>query len=186
MSQLQGMPLVNIKRVEIITEEDTPKTYTWETADKAKVSPEISKGKETTLRIKDTIYANNRTEDIVIGYNLEFQDNMFIPQVFALVDGGTLTFDEDDETNVIAYEGPEIGVVVKRTKFTLNVYTEEKDVDGETLKYAKFIYKHCKGKPAEYDIEDGKFMVPKLKMESRPKKGEKPVKIEFVDKLPAS
>lgn len=184
MSELQGMPLVNIRRVEIITEEDIPQKYIWETADKAKVVPEISKGKETTLRIKNKIYANDRTEDIVIGYNLEFQDNMFIPEVFALIDGGTVIYDKTDNTKVIGYEGAEIGTVVKRTLFTLNVYTEEKDQSGETIKYAKFLYKHCKGKPAEFDIEDGKFMVPKFKIESRPKQGEKPVKIDFLDELP--
>ncbi len=184
MSELQGMPLVNITRVEIVTEETTPKTYIWQTADKAKVTPEVSKGKETTLRIKNTIYANDRTEDIVTGYNLEFQDSMFIPEVFAIVDGGTVRYDETDTTKVVGYDAPEIGKVVQRILFTLNVYTEEKDQSGAVVKYAKFGYKHCKGKPAEYDIEDGKFMVSKLKMESRPKAGEKPVSIDFLDKLP--
>lgn len=179
---MEDMALVNIVRTEIITEEDIPVTHTWETADEAGLVPDLSEGAEQILRVKNRIIATNRTEDIVIGFGINFKDNVFNPEVFALVDGGELIYDED-ETTVKKYKAPVAGIAVDRTPFTLSVYTEKKDMDGDILGYVKFIYKHCKGKPAEYSIKDGEFMVPELSMISRPKKGESPVEMEFLKTL---
>jgi hypothetical protein len=185
MPLLEGMTLVNIVRTEIVTEETTPQTYVFETADEASVEPHVSEGQENILRVKNQILAIDRTEDIVVGYDLTFKDNTLIPELLALIDGGTLTYDDVETDKVVKYEGPESGKTVSRTKFTLNVYTEEKDESGDTVKYAKFIFKHCKGKPVEFTLKDGEFYVPELKAESRSKSGEKPVTIEFLDTLPA-
>ena len=182
---LEGKPLVNIVRAEIITEETSPKTFRWETASKATIKPKVSTGEEKILRIKNKIVAKNETEDIVIGYDLEFEDNTMNPEIFALIDGGTIEYDSEEPAKAVQYNAPVAGQTVTRTKFTLNVYTEEKDGDGSTVSYAKFNYKHCKGKPAEYNIEDGNFMVPKLIMASSPKIGESPVTIDFLEELPA-
>lgn len=185
MSLLEGKPLVNIVRAEIVTEEETPETFTFDTANEAGVEPSLSEGEETILRVKNIILATNRTEDIVIGYDLTLTDNVLHPEVFALIDGGTLTYDDVDTTKVIKYEGPEAGSAISRKKFTLNLYTEEKDNDGDVLGYAKFTFAHCKGKPVKYSIKDGEFQVPELTAKSRPKRGEKPVTIEFLDILSA-
>ena len=40
------------------------------------------------------------------------------------------------------YTGTKMGEVVNRTPFTVNIYTEEKDGDGETTGYLKFTCKH--------------------------------------------
>ncbi len=42
------------------------------------------------------------------------------------------------------------------------------------------MYKHCKGKPAKYKIQDGKFLVSSYEAESIPFRNEKPVEIEFL------
>ena len=65
------------------------------------------------------------------------------PPVFALVDGGVSTTGAEGKFE--GYTGPKMGEVVNRTPFTVNIYTEEKDGDGETTGYLKFTCKHCKG-----------------------------------------
>lgn len=182
---LEGKPLVNIIRAEIVTEEENPKNYRWKTASKASIKPKVSEGEEKILRIKNKLIAKNETEDIVTGYDLEFEDNTMNPEIFALIDGGTIIYDSVNPTRAIKYNAPVAGETVNRTKFTITIYTEEKDGDGSSIGYAAFKYKHCKGKPAEYNIEDGNFMVPKLIMKSSPKIGESPVEIEFLNELPA-
>ncbi|MZQ75265.1 MAG: hypothetical protein GT589_03800 [Peptoclostridium sp.] len=182
---LTGKPLVNVVRVEVITEETTPKTYRMGTSDKATAKPKISQGKEEILRVKNQILGLDRTEDIVVGYDLDLESAVMLPELFALIDGGTLTFDPVETTKVTKYEAPTQGVAVSRTPFTLNIFTEEKDTDGSVLGYAQFAFKHCKGKPVDYQFEDGKFTASKLAMESRAKKNEKPVAIDFLDTLPA-
>lgn len=183
--QLKGMPICNIVRTEMVTEEDTPRTFTWETASDAELEPVVSEGEEKTLRVKNTVYATNSTEDIVTGNDIKFTDNLLHPEVVAVIDGGTLRYDAQESTKIIGYDPPVMGQPVKRTKFALNVYTEEKDADGETIKYAKFSYPHCKGKPVKYSLKDGEFFTPEFTAKSRPKKGEKPYTIDFLDSLPS-
>ena len=102
-----------------------------------------------------------------------------IPEVLALIDGGIW-----DETSK-KYSAPVVGEEVKRTPFTMHIYTEEKDADGSTKSYVKFSYKHCEGQPTNYSLQDGEFFVPELTAKSRPKMGESPVSFEILDELPA-
>lgn len=183
--ELEGKAIVNIVRAEIVTEETVPKTYVWTTASKAGLEPTISEGEENILRVKNRILATNRTEDILLGFDLTFSDNVFIGEVMALVDGGVATYDDVDEKKLIKYESPVAGIVVDRQLFTLNIYTEEKDIDGNAKGYVKFIFRHCKGKPVKYEIEDGVFMAPEVNVVSRPKTGESPASLEFLDELPS-
>lgn len=181
---LEGKAIVNIARAEIVTEEDVPRTFVWETASKAGLEPTISEGNEEILRIKNRILATNRTEDILLGFLLTFSDNLFYGEIMSLVDGGIATYDEEDENKLIKYESPIAGEVVEKTPFTLNIYAEDKDIDGDPKGYVKFTFRHCKGKPVKYEIEDEVFMAPEVEMVSRPRTGESPVTIEFLDKLP--
>ncbi|WP_142415406.1 Ig-like domain-containing protein [Hathewaya massiliensis] len=172
---MDGLPIANIVLAEVIDESTGEKHY-FDTADKANAKPDLSQGKEDILRNKNRIIAMNRTEDICIGYEIKLTNNTFPQKLMALVDGGTVTS--------TGYEGPEVGKATERKPFTLNLYSEEKDYDSETLRYVKFTFKHNKGKPVEFKFEDGKFYIPEFDSKSRPKKGEKPVYIEFVDNLP--
>lgn len=177
VTQLDGMPIANIALAEIVNEA-TGQSYVFDTADKAEAKPDLSKGKEDILRVKDRIIAMNKTEDICIGYNIKLNNNTFPMEVMCLVDGGTVTS--------TGYEGPEVGTAVNRTPFTINLYSEQKDYDSSTVKYVKFSFKHNKGTPVDFKFEDGKFYVPEFESTSRPKKGEKPVYIEYVTNLPGT
>lgn len=172
--------IANIARVEIETEEETPKTYSLtDVASEAEAVAFISQGQEQELRVKDTIKAQNITQDIVKGYDLKLVQATMIPEILALVDGG-----EWDPTTE-KYEAPPIGSPVKRKQFTTHIYTEEKDADGSTISYIKFSYLHCVGTPLNYSLQDGEFFAPEMNMKSRPKMGESPVTFEILDELPA-
>jgi hypothetical protein len=172
--------LANIARVEIETEETSPKTYRLiNVADEATIEAFVSEGEEKELRVKNVIKAQNKTEDIVKGYNIKLNSVTMQPEILALVDGGTW----DSETK--KYTAPVIGTPVTKTKFILKVYTEDKDTDGETNGYVVFSFAHCSGKPVNYSIKDGEFFVEELNAISRPKFGESPVEFEYIETLPA-
>ena len=59
------MAIANIERVDIITEETTPRVFSFDTASDASAEAQISAGAENELRIKNQILAQNITEDIV-------------------------------------------------------------------------------------------------------------------------
>ncbi len=83
------MLLANIARVEIVTEEDVPRTFVLtDVASDADVTAYLSEGEEKILRIKNTIKAQNKTEDIVLGYDIKLAAATFIPEILAIVDGG--------------------------------------------------------------------------------------------------
>lgn len=173
-------PIANIIRVDIETEEDVPRIYTLtDVYSEAEATAYVSEGEEKELRVKNTIKAQNKTEDIVMGYDIKFMSVTMIPEILALIDGGSW-----DEVNK-KYSAPPIGEPVERMAFTAHIYTEEKDTNGDTLSYVKFSYLHCKGKPVNYALKDGEFFLPELTANSRPKKGESPVTFEILDSLPA-
>lgn len=167
---MDGKTLVNVMKVNFI-DEITNIKHTIETSDEIDIDPIKSDGKRDILRVKNKIYGINETEDIVIGYKLKLKDNLFNIQTMALIDGGTIEGNK--------YCGTEAGVTVERHPFTMEIITEEKDY-SRTIGYAKFVYKHCKGKPAKYKVKDGAFMVPEYEAESIPFRGEEPVEIEFI------
>ncbi len=171
--------LANIARVDIETEEELPTTYTLiDMASEANIEAYEDEGAKNVLRVKNTIKAQNNLEDIVLGYDITLSAVTMQPEVLALVDGGTW----DDLTQ--KYSAPPIGAPVNRTPFALKVYTEDKDVNGDTLGYVCFSFLHCKGQPVNYSVQDGEFFSEELRARSRPAKGESPVSFEYMESLP--
>ena len=184
---VEEFALANIVRVEVETEEEVPKQYRLtDVATEAEVIAFVSEGNESELRVKNTIKAQNKTENIVKGYDIKLLAASMVPQILALIDGGALRYTGTEPDLVLAgYDAPVVGVPVTRKPFTLKVYTEEKDTDGSTLSYVCFKYLHCKGTPVNYTNQDGQFFVPEMSAKSRPKSGESPVSIDFLATLPA-
>lgn len=175
------MAIANIERVDMITEETTPRVFSFDTASDASAEAQISAGAENELRVKNQILAQNITEDIVKGYNVTFTDSTFAPEVFALIDGGTSTVSGDDFKSYVA---PTAGEVVERVKSTMAVYASEKDYDGNSLAYIAFVFPHAKGSPASVSLKDGEFYSPSYTVKSRPSKGQSPLKMISLPSLP--
>lgn len=81
------IPLANVARVELVTEETTPKTYVVDTANEMKLEAFVSEGEEKELRKLNRLLAQLKTEDLTKGYDLTMKDMVMSPPVFALVDG---------------------------------------------------------------------------------------------------
>lgn len=179
-TETKNFALANIARVDIIEEkEEGAKTYALlEVASKAEASAYISAGIDEELRVKNTIHAQNKTEDITKGYEVALSTVRAVMEVLALVDGGTW----DGSGN--KYTGPVAGSVTERQPFTMKVYTEDKDYNGETKNYVCFTFKHCKGTPVNFIIQDGTFMANDMKIKSTPKYGENVVEFEVMTTLP--
>lgn len=181
-TKLTDKIICNIERVEIVTEEDVPATYYFDTAEEANYSPDVSEGSENIKRIKDRIVATNYTQDIQYGSTIGLKDACFQPEVLAIVDGGTVTKQTE---NITGYNAPAVGAPVVRKPFTLNIYTSEKGTDGEALNYYKFAFPNCKGKPAKFSFKDGEYMTPEYTIVSRPAKGAAPYSITIAKTLPS-
>lgn len=176
------MPIANIARVDIITEETTPRVMSFDTASEATAEAQVSSGNEQELRIKNRILAQNNTEDIVKGYNVSLTDSTFSPEVFAYIDGGESTLTTGGDFS--SYIAPIAGENVNRTKSQLAVYSEEKDYDGNVLSYTAFIFPHAYGSPASVSFKDGEFYAPSYTMKSRPSKGSSPMTVLCMPTLP--
>lgn len=186
IEQVKELPLANIVRVEIETEETTPKTYRLtDVASEANCVAFVSAGADQELRVKNTIKAQNNTENILKGYDVTMVNATMIAEILALVDGGTLRYTGTEPDLALAgYDAPVVGTAVNRKLFTTKIYAAEKDVDGTDVSYVCFKYLHCKGTPVNYNQVDGEFFAPQLIFKSRPKFGESPVSIDFLDTLP--
>ena len=181
IKNLEERVLANIVRAEITEETEDGTTYVFTTSSEASIKPFASEGTEKIHRVKNTILGSLRYEDILLGYEIKLVNNTFCPELLSLVDGGTVTTDESG--NFASYTAPVVGTVTERKNLTVSLYTEELDCDGETLEYIKFTFKHAKGKPVEYSIKDGEFVVPELTQRSRAKTGESSVAVEVLATL---
>lgn len=179
-----GIPIINIALAEIEVEGETAEKFAFDTAEECTIEPYLSEGEEKILRIKNRISSLYRLEDLVAGYDVTLSSNHLIPELLAVIDGGDLVYDETDPDKVTGYRGPIAGKPVVRKKFKLNLYTEERDSDGDIVKYVKFSFPHCKGTPAGFTLQEEEFFIPELVAKSRPARGERPVEIDYLDELP--
>src|SRR5690554_2350067 len=97
-TEVKEFPLANIVRVEIETEEETPAQYRLtDVASEAEITAYVSEGEEKELRVKNVIKAQNKTEDIVMGYDIKLVSATMVPEILALVDGGALRYDGTEQ-----------------------------------------------------------------------------------------
>lgn len=181
---MDGIPLANVVRVDVITESTPPTVITMTTNNEANIDPVINEGGKTTLRVKNEIIAQNNFEDLVTGYTTKLKDVTLRPEQLALVDGGTFTLKDHGAAKVFSYKGPKMGVVLARIKATVDIWTEEKDADGSTMSYVRSRVQHAQGKPVSFSFKDGEFFAPEYNLESRPKLKEEPVSFDQFLALP--
>lgn len=181
MALLYGGNIANIERVKITTETESPASYVFETATSCSFNPAVSAGNETEQRVKNQVMGMLKTDDLVKGYDLDLEDQRLIMDVLALVDGGTLVGKGEEWES---YSSPVSGSPVNRTKFTMELYTSDRDTDGEALEYYCWKFVGCKGSPVAGSASDGNFATMKYSIKSRPPKGTSAMVITRVDELP--
>jgi len=183
-TKITGGNIANVERIKVVTIETTPKTYVIETATSLGYAGVVSAGAEQELRVKNTIHGVLRTEDLVKGYDLTLDDPKLHTQIFALVDGGTLTGTPGQTGE--KYAAPVAGAPVSRTAFDLYAYSSDRDTDGDAIAYHEWKFPSCKGKPVDGTLKDGEFSAQSYKIASRPAAGIAPMTMERIASLPAT
>ena len=168
-----------------ITTKKSPKTYSFKTASKVEKKPLTVEGKEQALDIKGVRCAVKKAKNSYVGSEIKLTDNSFTPEVYCVVAGGTVTYEEDN-TTFKSYEAPAVGEVEEKQKFDLILYSECLDETGAVTGYLKETYENCEGELIGTSQEDDKFFAPEFTITSRPPRGSKGFKIEFVNSLPVA
>ena len=175
---LQGFNIANVEHVTVTTHDDVPVVYHFRTMSSFNAESKVSEGEEKTLRIKNRIMGRLKYEDIQEGYDLDCEDGNVIPEILALVDGGTW------DAEAKKYSAPVIGTEVERKLFDMDIYTSNRDASGAALNYLKWHFPNCNGKPVAISAKDDDFTNQKYKIESRAGKGQSPFTVEIVEELP--
>lgn len=183
-TKITGGNIANCERIKIVTIEPTPKTYVIEVATNLAFTGVVSAGAEQELRVKNTIHGTLRTEDLVKGYDITLDDPKLHTQIFALIDGGSLTGTPGDTGE--KYTAPVAGSPVSRTAFDLYAYSSDRDTDGDAIAYHEWKFPNCKGKPVETALKDGEFSSLSYKIASRPAAGVAPLTMERIAALPST
>lgn len=182
MGALQQFFPIDVVMSQIVTKESTPRTLTWQTGSKVNVKPLTAEGKEVPLDVKGVRYAVKRAKNSYLGNELKYSENSFTPELFALINGGTLVTEQGEFKS---YEPPAIGEEEVKVKFDLITYSANYNEAGDLVSYMKTTYYYCEGTVTGYDQEDDKFFAPEFTIISTPAKGVRPYKIEVVKELPA-
>jgi hypothetical protein len=156
----------------------------FDTANQIKVEPQIETQDAVNLIVKGTLRAQKRGKTIITGHKLTLTNNLFIPELVLVIQGGTIIYDTVETDKIIGYNPPVAGSSESGETFTLCAYTTEYDTAGLLVKCEKISYPNCQGEPLAFGSEDGTFRVADYVITSAPKQGEHPYQITYPDSLP--
>lgn len=181
--------------VEVGTEgEEGYEAYALDTASKLGVEPVTEDVDAVKLVIKGKLKAQKGKTSTITGHTIVLTDNVFIPEVVQILQGGklkywtdaTMTATQETKTTfgIAGYEPPASDSGEKGKIFRLIAYSAQYDTSGEIVKYEKTTYPNCHGTPITINTEDGVFRVSEYTIDSSPSKGKPPYTIDYVMELP--
>jgi hypothetical protein len=166
----------------------------FDTASKIGVEPQVEEEEAIKLVVKGILRAQKPTTNTLTGNKITLTDNVFIPELVKVLQGGIIKYwadaeqsaesDTDAGFGVASYTPPVAGSSDKGTPFTLNAYSAIYDAAGLLTGYEKIAYPNCQGTPVALSSEDGAFRAPEYTINSAPKSGEAPYVISYVKTLP--
>lgn len=159
---------------------------------------EVELQTETTdavkLIVKGVLKAQKKKKVTITGNKIKLTDNVFIPELVKLLQGGkilywqdaerTTTTEEETEFGIAGYIPPVAGELQKAEGFELCAYTSQYNAAGDILQYEKITYPNCTGNPMTFSSEDGVFRAPEYEIDSAPDNGQPPYWIDYVKSLP--
>lgn len=166
----------------------------FKTASQINVSVQSETTDAVKLIVKGVLYAQKREVTTITGNTITLTDNLFIPELVKMFQGGTIKYWQNEEQStetdsdagygVASYTPPVSGSTEKVQEGVLTAYSAIYDAAGLLTGYEKIEYPNCKGVPIALNSEDGVFRAPEYTINSAPKKGEAPYKISYVKELP--
>lgn len=180
-----GIPTIDVSLVVVRTgmvggDDSNATEIAVDTANKVGVEPQT----ETTDAIKlvklGRLIAQKPATTTITGHQITLTDNVFIPELVKILQGGTVKGTGD----TLTYTPPVAGSTDKGQVFELDCYSAQYDASGQIVRYEKITYPNCQGTPVAMSSEDDVFRVPEYTINSAPKEGEAPYKISYVKTLP--
>lgn len=176
-----GIPTIDVALVVIKTgTEESGMEIAIDTANKIAVEPQTETEDAIKLVKLGKLLAQKPATTTITGHAITLTDNVFIPEVVKILQGGTI----EGEGASLVYTPPVAGSGEKGEIFEMEAYSAEYDASGQIVKYEKITYPNCQGSPITMTMEDGVFRVPEYTITSAPKTGEPPYKISYVETLP--
>lgn len=177
-----GIPTIDVSLVVVRTgTEDDGLEIAVDTANKIGVEPQTETVDAVKLVKLGRLLAQKPSETTITGHQITLTDNVFIPELVQIFQGGTI----EGEGDTLVYKPPVAGSAEKGKVFELDCYSAEYDASGQIVKYEKITYPNCQGTPITINTEDGVFRLPEYVINSAPKKGEAPYTISYVRALPS-
>lgn len=177
-----GIPTIDVSLVVVRTgTEDDGLEIAVDTANKIGVEPQTETVDAVKLVKLGRLLAQKPSETTITGHQITLTDNVFIPELVQIFQGGTI----EGEGDTLVYKPPVAGSAEKGKVFELDCYSAEYDASGQIVKYEKITYPNCQGTPITINTEDGVFRLPEYVINSAPKKGEAPYTISYVKVLPS-
>lgn len=180
-----GIPTIDVSLVVVRTgmvdgDDSNATEIAVDTANKVGVEPQT----ETTDAIKlvkfRRLIAQKPATTVITGHQITLTDNVFIPELVKILQGGTI----EGTGDTLTYTPPVAGSADKGQVFELDCYSAQYDASGQIVRYEKITYPNCQGTPVAMSSEDDVFRVPEYTINSAPKDGEAPYKISYVKTLP--
>ena len=152
-----------------------------DTANKIGVEPQIETSEAIKVIKLGRLIAQKPEQSTITGHRITLTDNVFIPELAKILQGGTVS-----GTGIsMTYEPPVAGSTDKGEVFELDAYSAEYDASGQIVKYEKVTYPNCQGTPFGVSSEDDVFRIPEYVINSAPRTGQAPYKISYVSDLPS-
>lgn len=89
MNKVTEIPTIDVSMVTI---KYNDLEYALDTADKIKVKPEIETEKAVKLIVKGVLKSQKRATNTLTGHTITLSDNVFIPEIVKILQGGTIAF----------------------------------------------------------------------------------------------
>ena len=165
-----------------------------QTASKLAVNPQTETQDAVKLVVKGALLAQKPAETTITGNTLVLTDNVFIPELVKILQGGTIKYwttvdkttegDEDKGFGVARYTPPVAGSREKGEVFVSKAYSAIYNAAGVVTGYECISYPNCQGIPVSFSSEDGVFRAPEYTINSAPDKGQAPYEITYLKELP--
>ena len=169
--------------------------FGFETANQIEVEPQTETTDAVKLVVKGRLRAQKPAEVTITGHQITLHDNVFIPELVKILQGGTIKYwtdegkttegDSDKGFGVARYTPPVAGSREKGEVFVSKAYSAIYNAAGVVTGYECISYPNCQGIPVSFSSEDGVFRAPEYTITSAPNKGQAPYSISYPQVLPA-
>lgn len=190
------IPTIDVVLVTVKPADGSGQEIGLNTATKIGVTPQIETNDAIKLIVKGRLIAQKPVQNILTGNAITLTDNVFIPEVVQLLQGGTIQYwqeegkttegNEDKGFGISSYTPPVASSGLKGQVLTLSAYSAIYNAAGIITGYEKIEYPNCQGVPISLSSEDDVFRVSEYTINSAPAEDEAPYKITYLgpDSLP--